>query len=83
MFTGLSVAAGYAGNFTATIMSPNAAQATIFFAEAWTQYHGTYYNVASIGGGSVENSTQYTGFRLYPSSGGTATINYRLYGLRD
>jgi hypothetical protein len=81
MFAGIAAGAGYSGNARIDILSPNVARGTRIQGQAYTDYSGTYYNTALTAGGEVGTSTQYTGFRLYPSAG-TASGEYALYGYR-
>jgi hypothetical protein len=80
-FTGLVPGSGYGGNGKTEIMSPQEATFTRFLSQAWTPYSGTYNNVAITGSGSVENTTQYTGLRIFPNAG-TSSGEYAIYGYR-
>lgn len=81
-FTGISAGNGYSGTSRLEIHSPNAARATRLLCQAYTDYTGTFYNVAISGSGEVATSTQYTGFRIYPVAG-TASGQYTVYGYRQ
>ena len=81
MFAGIAAGAGYSGTARIEIQSPNVARGTRMLGQAYTDYSGTYYNTSLTAGGEVSSSTQYTGFRLYPSAG-TASGEYQLYGYR-
>jgi hypothetical protein len=80
-FAGPTPGTSYSGTSQLEIMSPNATRETRILGQAYTNYSGTYYNVAISGTGEVGTSTAYTGFRLFPSAG-TAAGEYALYGYR-
>jgi hypothetical protein len=80
-FSGMVPASNYNSGSRHEIMNPQAAQATRFLSQSFTSYQGTYSNVALTGSGSVENTTSYTGFRLFPITG-TSSGEYQLYGYR-
>jgi hypothetical protein len=70
---------GYSITSRIDIFSPNATRQTRFHAQLWSEYSGTFYNVALSGTGEVATSTAYTGFRLFPQAG-TISGEYTLYG---
>ena len=80
-YTGISAGIGYSGQSRLEIMSPNQARETRILGQGYSNYSGTYYNVAIHGTGEVTTNTVYTGFRLYPSAG-TSSGEYQLYGYR-
>jgi hypothetical protein len=80
-WTGMAAANGYTATSRIDIMSPNAARETRILGQGYTNYQGTYYNVALTGSGNLGSSTQYTGFRIFPVSG-TSSGEYQLYGYR-
>jgi hypothetical protein len=83
-FVGLTMSSGgYSSNSRIDILNPNiSGQETRFFAQSYSDYSGTYYDVSLSGGGHISTSTQYTGLRFITSAG-TSDINYKLYGYRD
>ena len=81
LYTGISAGTGYSGQSRLDIMSPNVTRETRILGQSYTNYSGTYYNVAIHGTGEVATTTAYTGFRLYPSAG-TLSGEYQLYGYR-
>jgi hypothetical protein len=80
-WTGMTAANGYSATSKIDIMSPNEARETRIFGQGYTNYQGTYYNVAVEGSGNLGTTTQYTGFRIFPVSG-TSAGEYQLYGYR-
>ena len=80
-YSGLSPASGYGSSGKIEIMSPQEARATRYLAQSWTPNAGSQSNVNLSGSGSVENTTQYTGLRLYPNNG-TSSGEYQVYGYR-
>lgn len=81
-WTGMTPASGYSATSRIEIHSPNVARETRFIGQGFTNWTGTYYNVAVSGTGEVGTATQYTGFRLYPTAG-SITGEYFVYGIRD
>ena len=59
------------------VKSPNVAQATFFSAQNASISWNTYYN------GHMNNTTQYTGFTILPSSGTLTGGTIRVYGYRN
>jgi hypothetical protein len=80
-WTGITAAAGYSGTTRLDIWDPNNARQTRIQGQAYTDYNGTYYNVAVSGTGEVGTSDVYTGFRLFPIAG-TISGEYTLYGYK-
>lgn len=83
LYLGATPYQGYSAHGYVNIYSPQVANvSTRFLGQAINPYTGSYYNANLTGGGNIETTTQYTGFRFYTDAG-TQTITYRLYGYRD
>jgi hypothetical protein len=80
-FTGLDAGNTYEARGKIDILSPQEALSTNIIGQAMTQYTGSNYHASVQLGGFMSNTTQYTGFRIYPTSG-TASGEYALYGYR-
>lgn len=80
-FTGMVPSSGFGATAKIEIHNPQAAQATRFMGTSFTPVQGTYYNVSLNCMGSVENTTSYTGLRLFPFTG-TSAGEYAIYGYR-